>query len=336
VVIAAAAAALALRSSPSAQAVPQPAGSTPSGSGLADGGSASAVSSSPTGPSTEAPSTSSAALPPGRDVLVLGDSLALDVYPWLADLLPDRYVSYAAVVGRDTPATSAALRTLDADGQVPPVVLVSLGTNDFDAKSFRMAAEQILTLLGPRRCVVWSDVVRPTTIRGDAAAINAEIDMLAATHPNVHVMRWSATVAAHPDWLSGDGIHPGQEGAAARAKSFADEALACSPLDAAAPHASREYLPPSAFNAPGGSSTTDRLPPQRSAVPTKPRSSSDTGGSGSPVPTASAQSGGRASSAPASSTPRSSAAVPSSSAPPPASTPQPSAATSGGAARRVS
>ncbi len=191
---------------------------------------------------------STAPLPAGRDALVLGDSLGLDVYPWLADLLPDRYVSYDAVVGRATPASLVSLR---ARTDVPPVVLVSLGTNDLDAGSFRTAAEGILAALGPERCVVWSDVVRPESIGDGSAPINTVIDDLARIHSNLHVFRWSALVTEHPEWLSGDGIHPGQEGAQARAQGFADAALACSPLAASAPTASKQYLPASAFDAPG-------------------------------------------------------------------------------------
>ena len=72
-------------------------------------------------------------LPPARPTLVLGDSLGLVVYPWLADLLPDRYVSYEAVVGRSTPATETRLDQLV---DVPPVVIVSSGTNDPVANVF--------------------------------------------------------------------------------------------------------------------------------------------------------------------------------------------------------
>jgi lysophospholipase L1-like esterase len=242
--------ALALHSSSPAQAVPDPASSIPTADASTSPSESTSALVDSAGHSVAG--ASSAPLPAGRNVLVLGDSLGLDIYPWLADLLPDRYVSYNAVVGRDTPTTLVALRQMSAQ-DVPPVVLVSLGTNDLDAGSFRQAAESILTTLGPDRCVVWSDVVRPDSI-GSATPINDVIDELATNHSNVHVFRWSALVAAHPDWLSGDGIHPGEVGAQARAQAFADAALACSPLDASAPKASQEYLPPSAFDGPGGTS----------------------------------------------------------------------------------
>ena len=105
-----------------------------------------------------------AASGPSQPTLVLGDSLGLIVYPWLADLLPDRYVSYQAEVGRATPAT---LKKLTAMGSVPPVVIVSSGTNDPYANVLEESARSILDELSSARCVVWVDVVRPARV-GDS------------------------------------------------------------------------------------------------------------------------------------------------------------------------
>ena len=67
------------------------------------------------------------------------------------DLLPDRYVSYAAEVGRSTANTARALKKL---ASVPPVVLVSSGTNDGTAAELTAGATDILDALGAQRCVV--------------------------------------------------------------------------------------------------------------------------------------------------------------------------------------
>jgi hypothetical protein len=288
--------------------------SDPSSTSQVSGPSLTASASSP----SDETAPSRAPLPAGRDTLVLGDSLGLDVYPWLADLLPDRYVSYDAVVGRATPATLLALRTR---ADVPPVVLVSLGTNDLDPASFRTAAEGILATLGPDRCVVWSDVVRPDSFGGGSAPINTVIDDLARTHSNVRIFRWSALVAEHPEWLSGDGIHPGQDGAHARAQGFADAALACSPLDASAPVASKQYLAPATFDAPGGS--PGRTKTQSSPSRTPSATSSRITSTASPTASASttrAKSGQPSTSGSATPSPPASQPAP----PPSAPTPSPS------------
>ena len=198
---------------------------------------------------TGGPST--APLPASQPTLVLGDSLGLVVYPWLADDLPDRYVSYAAEVGRSTAHTADTLAALV---EIPPVVIVSSGTNDPSAAEFAASAARVLATLGPQRCVVWVDVVRPNRVGDPQAQMNAALDALVAGHPNVRVMRWSQMVAAHPEWMSGDGIHPGQDGAMARATAFAQASTSCSPFDAAAPRAARQTLPASIFWGPVSSS----------------------------------------------------------------------------------
>jgi hypothetical protein len=192
-------------------------------------------------------------LPPSEDTLVLGDSLGLTVYPWLADLLPDRYVSYESEVGR---ASAEAASRFESLSSPPQVVIVSAGTNDATAAGIEESATRIIAAAGPGRCVVWVDVVRPESSYESAEAINAGIARAAAGHDNVSILRWSELIAAHPEWMSGDGIHPTQAGAEARADAFAAAATACSPIDSAAPRAKRQYLDPSVFYGPiqGGGS----------------------------------------------------------------------------------
>ena len=136
------------------------------------------ASSAPDATSSDLP----AMLPAAQATLVLGDSLGLDVYPWLADALPDRYVSYAAEVGRSTPATANALAVLPT---VPPVVIVSSGTNDGAAAVVEGSAREILDRLGTQRCIVWVNVARPSTIGDSQEAINAAIVRATAGRPNV-------------------------------------------------------------------------------------------------------------------------------------------------------
>nr|MDA8435641.1 GDSL-type esterase/lipase family protein [Actinomycetales bacterium] len=265
-------------------------------------------------------------LPPAQPTLVLGDSLGLVVYPWLADLLPDRYVSYEAVVGRSTPATESRLDQLV---DVPPVVIVSSGTNDPVANVLEESARRILDRLGAARCVVWVDVVRPDRVGDSQTTMNAALDRAASGRPNVRVLRWTDLVATHPEWMSGDGIHPNEAGAQARARAFAEAAQGCSALDPAAPRAKREYLPQSAFwgpvsgqyRPPSGTGST------RTGSATG-RSSSATPTSGSPASTSPATSPTPSDTAPSvpatTSTP-----PPAESTPPAASSPSTSTAASG-------
>ena len=225
------------------------------------------ASSAPDATSSDLP----AMLPAAQPTLVLGDSLGLDVYPWLADSLPDRYVSYAAEVGRSTPATAKALEALST---VPPVVIVSSGTNDGAAAVVEGSARAILDRLGTQRCVVWVDVARPSTIGDSQEAINAAIVRATAGRPNVRVLRWSEMVAAHPEWMGGDGIHPNNDGARARAEAMANAAAGCSPIDPAAPIAPRQVLPMSMFLGPV---STQYRQPAASAASTNSDSATSSG-----------------------------------------------------------
>ena len=279
-----------------AVALQRAAGSSVTGAGAA---SSPAVTSSPavglTPAASEPADATDTAVPPplapAQDTLVLGDSLGLVVYPWLADLLPDRYVSYQAEVGRSTPATE---KQLDSVGAVPPVVIVSSGTNDPVANVLEESARRMLDSLGPRRCVVWVDIVRPDRIGDSQTAMNAALDRATSGRANVRVLRWSQLVEAHPEWMSGDGIHPNEAGSQGRAEAFAQAAQGCSALDPAAPRARREVLPQSAFWGPVSgqyrpptsgsthSSTTSRTP----TSPTSPTASTSATSS-SPAPTTS-------------------------------------------------
>jgi hypothetical protein len=238
------------------------------------------------------------ALSAAKPTLLLGDSLALDVYPWLADLLPDRYVSYEAKVGRTTSGTAAALAKLT---DLPPVVIVSSGTNDPSASALEAAASQILTQLGADRCIVWFDVARPDSAYAPAAELNAALARVISGRTNVHIFEWSAMAAGHPEWFGSDGIHPNQDGTKARAQAMAAASLACSPLDPAAPVAKKQILPMSMFWGPvspqpvttgGGASTSAQpssgtsgtpVPSANSATPTSPLAPSPT--ASGPAPT---------------------------------------------------
>jgi hypothetical protein len=160
------------------------------------------------------------------------------------------------------------------------------------------SARTILDDLGPSRCVVWVDVVRPDTVGDSQTMMNAALDRAVSGRSNVRLLRWTALVAAHPDWMSGDGIHPNEAGSHGRAQAFADAAKGCSALDPTAPRAKRQYLPQSAFWGPvsgqyrpptSGSShsgTTSRTPsPSKSAPAPSSASPSATTSDVSPPPT---------------------------------------------------
>jgi hypothetical protein len=263
------------------------------------------------GPAPTGSTGARAPLAASQPTLVLGDSLALVVYPYLADLLPDRYVSYVAEVGRSTAKIATAL---EKQKDIPPVVIVSAGTNDQLATDIGPGAARILAALGSARCVVWVDVVRPDSYGDPASEVNAALDAALAGHTNVTVLRWSQMVLDHPEYLAHDGIHPTEAGAKARAQAFADASKACSPGDPAAPRAKRQVLPASVFWGPisgsgsgsgsgsssSGSGSTSKATSTRSASPSPSRTTAKP----KPKPTATASPKPSASSSKASPAPQ--------------------------------
>jgi hypothetical protein len=148
-------------------------------------------------------------------VLLLGDSLAVGISTYVDAGIGERGLTVDAAEGRNS-ATSVSLLAPYADS-APPVWLVSLGTND-NIDEFEQQAKQIMKLAGPDRCVVWFDVWRVET----DDTINAALEGVAADYPNLHLIPWNATSTAHPEWFSGNDVHPSSTGYAVRGQMGVD------------------------------------------------------------------------------------------------------------------
>ena len=209
-----------------------------------------------------------AMLPAAAPVLVLGDSLALGLYPYLASRLTDRRIEYVARVGSSTTWARTQLERRAKLSALPPVLVVSAGTNDSvnTLATWRREVERVLTVAGPDRCVVWLTIARPKSRGGDPAPFNRALAALDRDRANLAVVDWAALVRRHPDWLVGDGVHGTLAGMAGRAQAVADAVFACSPLDPSR-RVTRQPVPSAwpGIGSPGGSSTSP------SAAATSPR-----------------------------------------------------------------
>ena len=148
-------------------------------------------------------------------VLLLGDSLAVGIAPYVDAGLGERTLSVDAAEGRGT-ATSVSLLTPYAASSAPDWI-VSLGTND-NTEEFEANARALMELAGPDRCVVWFDVWRAATDE----SINATLSQIAADNPNLHLIPWHDTSAMHTEWFSGTDVHPSSEGSAVRGQMAID------------------------------------------------------------------------------------------------------------------
>ena len=162
------------------------------------------------------------ALQPSTLTLV-GDSLNLGVEPFLADDLERWTIDADDVVGRGTETGIDHLRA--KRGSLGRYVVVSLGTNDpvDTAGTFRGRIGEVLQLTGTR-CVVWATIHRD----GDAyEPFNAALRNAAAANHNLRLVEWAEMIAAHPDWLAGDGIHGNTDGYRARAEAIVAALRTC-------------------------------------------------------------------------------------------------------------
>ena len=160
-------------------------------------------------------------------IACIGDSVMLSAARNLQALLPGCAVD--AKVSRYVGGGIEAAQNLKAQGRLGSVVVVSLGTNGpiADGERYVKQTQELLSLLGTERRIFWVNVYAPHLSWQDTN--NAYINKLAAERKNVTVIDWYSFISKHPEWLSGDGVHPNDAGAEQYARLVHDavaEALA--------------------------------------------------------------------------------------------------------------
>jgi hypothetical protein len=152
------------------------------------------------------PAPAAAPVRPAPDVLVVGDSLARGVTPYLAADLGET-VAWDIRAGRATPDGLRALRAA-LTGLHPRTVILSLGTNDSqDALRFARRVRQALALVPPSSCVVWSTIFRPHR-KGRFAGLNHVLRLWAERDPRLVLVDWYGAVARGVVPLRPDRLHP--------------------------------------------------------------------------------------------------------------------------------
>jgi lysophospholipase L1-like esterase len=144
--------------------------------------------------------------PPGTDLLIVGDSLAVGTMPYLDEMLPSEVnVTWDAVDGRTTPQGIESLQ-FDLREVAPEVVAVSLGSNDGpDPRRFTERIRRMLADLSPHTCVVWFTIVRPAR-KGRYEGLNAALRAEGRRDPRLVVINWDHAVERGTVRLR-DGLH---------------------------------------------------------------------------------------------------------------------------------
>ncbi len=162
-----------------------------------------------------------------RRLLVNGDSLAVGTAPYLPRELGRWKVTQSTAVSRHAFEGASVLRAYGR--RLPRVIHVSLGTND-DPRSlsaFRSAIRAVMAAAGPRRCVVWANVVRPPVAGASYAGYNRVLAQESRPRKNLRVINWARMVRENSYWLAGDGVHVSAEGYQVRARAVARSVRRC-------------------------------------------------------------------------------------------------------------
>jgi hypothetical protein len=192
----------------------------------AEQGSRGRASGSPPAPPPPPPPPPSRAL--AHDVLVVGDSLAIGMQDALRAALPGWNVEVDARIGRPL---AEGMRILAERREEPPILALSLFTND-DPRATRQLADAVrASAARPGGCAVWSTIVRPPYQGVPFTAANDTLERLAADPalaPRLRLVDWHAIVVRSPSFVAPDGVHATPAGYRVRGELYARAIRDCS------------------------------------------------------------------------------------------------------------
>jgi lysophospholipase L1-like esterase len=165
--------------------------------------------------------------PGSRTLLVVGDSLTVGTRPYLHHWLGRWHVHTVASVSKQVTEGPGTLRAYGS--RLPRVIFVNLGTNgDPRAVSlFRHEIVRTMRIAGPRRCVVWSSIVRPPVAGRSYHDLNRTLADEASRRPNLMLFRWVKLARRHPSWFGPDHVHVTAHAYDIRARAMARTIRSC-------------------------------------------------------------------------------------------------------------
>jgi hypothetical protein len=163
----------------------------------------------------------------GRSLLVVGDSLTVGTRPYLREFLRGWRIHQDVSVSKQVSEGPAALRRWGR--HLPRVVFVNLGTNG-DPRGvglFTSALRRTMRIAGPKRCVVWSSIVRPPVGGRSYHGLNSVLARQARRRRNLIVFRWARLARRHPGWFGPDRVHVTATAYRIRARAMARQIRNC-------------------------------------------------------------------------------------------------------------
>ncbi|MBY0087434.1 acyltransferase family protein [Brevibacillus brevis] len=141
----------------------------------------------------------------GQRVTAIGDSVMLDVAPYLKNLLPG--ITINGKVGRQLSEAQDVVDQLKTNGKLGDVVIIELGTNGpFSEKT-------LVNLLNSLKDVRQIVLVNTRVPRPWEQVVNSALEEAANQFSNVTLVDWYAASANKDSYFARDGVHLVEEGA---------------------------------------------------------------------------------------------------------------------------
>jgi peptidoglycan/LPS O-acetylase OafA/YrhL len=156
--------------------------------------------------SSKQPDSSTQQPQDGSHIAAIGDSIMLDVAPYLQKQLPGILVD--AKIGRQMYQADDLLPGLKAKGRLNGVVIIALGTNGAFAKK---DLESLLSSLSTAKQVI---LVNTRVPRDWERSVNKTLAEVSQKFDNTTLVNWYSASKDHQEYFSSDGVHLKPEGAA--------------------------------------------------------------------------------------------------------------------------
>jgi peptidoglycan/LPS O-acetylase OafA/YrhL len=140
----------------------------------------------------------------GRGVTAIGDSVMIDIAPYLQKLLPGVVID--AHIGRQMYQAPAVVSQLKSKGNLGKRVIIELGTNGPFSKN------QLVSLLNSLGNVQQIVLINTRVPRPWQNVVNATLADVAAHDPRITLVDWYGASAGHDSFFYSDGVHLNPEG----------------------------------------------------------------------------------------------------------------------------
>jgi hypothetical protein len=169
-------------------------------------------------------------VPYSRTLLVVGDSLTVGTEPYIHRHLRGWRIRQRVEVSTQVTDGPGILRSYGR--RLPRVIFVNLGTNGDPRATgtFLSSIRRTMKIAGPRRCVVWSSIVRPPVAGASYMRLNRVLADQARKRPNLIMFRWVRLARRHPSWFGPDHVHVTATGYKVRARAMARQIRHCREL----------------------------------------------------------------------------------------------------------